>query len=372
MLNIDNNILTWAITRAGYSQWDFHKVYPKAIDWLEDRAEPTLPQLRDFAKKVNLPFGYLFLETPPIEEIPIPLFRTKDGKSKTISLNLSDTIHILKQRQDWLREYFTEEAIQELDFVGKFTETSDVALVVDDIRETLGLNKEWSNQFNRWEDALKEIADKVEEIGIFLVFNSVVGFNNSRPIQVEECRGFVLSDTVAPFMFVNSADSKSAQLFTIVHELAHLWIGESAAFDYDSIQPANVDTERFCDAVAAEFLVPADLLKATWNDNFDFKQLARRFKVSPIVVARRAMDLNLISRDDFFSFYNEHMAAFKNNKSENTGGDFYPTVRRKLGLRFLLNVNRALKENKLLYKHAYSLTGLKGDTYFKTIKELNL
>jgi Zn-dependent peptidase ImmA (M78 family) len=117
---------------------------------------------------------------------------------------------------------------------------------------------------------------------------------------VTEFRGFVLVDEYAPLVFINGADGKAAQMFTLAHELAHVWFGRSAAFDLRDLQPANERTELACNSVAAEFLVPKTELQRSWptlqQDPEPFQAIARQFKVSALVGARRALDLQLISR----------------------------------------------------------------------------
>jgi len=372
-LNIKPDLINWAISRAGYEHGEFFAKFPRAQSWLKEEKQPTLPQLRDFAKKAHVPFGYLFLKEPPKEELPIPFYRTIEGETNQVGVNLRDTILNLQQRQAWIREYLLEQGVEPLEFIGRFTPQASIDEVVDDIRKTLGLGHHWASGFPNWQDALNHLAEKVEEAGIFIVFNSVVDNNTHRPIAVEECRGFVLCDEIAPFMFVNSADSKSAQMFTIVHELAHLWIGESAGFDFRQLQPYANEVETFCDAVAAEFLVPEDDFNRKWEQIRDFEELAKFFKVSQIVISRRALDTGKISRDEFFEFYNEHITKFEQWKEDRgDGGNFYATLRRRLNPRYFTTVHQAVKENKLLYKHAYMLTGLKGNTYQKAVEEYNL
>ncbi|PSR05918.1 MAG: hypothetical protein BRD49_03195, partial [Bacteroidetes bacterium SW_10_40_5] len=157
--------------------------------------------------------------------------------------------------------------------------------------------------------------------------------------------------------------------FTLLHELAHIWIGKSAGFDFRQLQPASDPIETFCDQVAAEFLVPeASFLKA-WDELGAIKQLTKKFKVSPIVIARRALDLGKMNKADFFSFYNEHRAKAQRQKEARSGGDFYATSKNRLSLKFMAHVNHAIKENHLLYRDAYQLTNLKGDTYQKFVQE---
>lgn len=144
------------------------------------------------------------------------------------------------------------------------------------------------------------------------VINGVVANNTHRKLDVGEFRGFALSDDYAPLLFVNGADAKSAQLFTIVHELAHIWLGESALTDVGLITRNSHNIESWCDWAAAEFLVPARGLKAFWREvsreESPFETIARHFKVSPIVAGRRALDLRLVDREMIFAFYHEYIA----------------------------------------------------------------
>jgi Zn-dependent peptidase ImmA (M78 family) len=364
-LNINPNMLTWAVDRAGHDVDEFVFVFPKLQDWLEEKKKPTFNQLQQFAKKVHVPFGYLFLQSPPVEHLPIPFFRTKN-KNKKVSVNTFDTILILKNRQEWLREYLKENEFDKKGFVGKYHNSFDYNGIVKDIRKTLNLSENWASYFPNWEQTLEHLTDKVEEAGIIMVFNSVVENNTHRKIPVKECRGFVLSDDYAPFMFINAADAKAAQMFTIVHELAHIWTGNSAGFDFRQMQPANDPVEELCDKVAAEFLVPENHFLNLWDKNKSFKQLAKVFKVSPIVIARRALDLDKISKGQFFSFYNGYMQELKEKKEiQSDGGDFYRTTKKRVSLRYAAHINQAVKSGQLLYRDAYKLTGLKGDTYLK-------
>jgi Zn-dependent peptidase ImmA (M78 family) len=158
--------------------------------------------------------------------------------------------------------------------------------------------------------ALRQLYNNIEAAGILVAVSGIVGNNTRRKLDPIEFRGFVLVDDYAPLVFVNGADGKAAQMFTLAHELAHIWFGSSAAFDLRELQPANNETEEACNRVAAEFLVPARQLRDFWpsikQDPERFQSIARNFKVSEIVAARRAIDLGLISRNEFLDFYRNY------------------------------------------------------------------
>jgi len=361
---VNANMLSWAIARAGYELQTFCEKFPKVQLWLEGEKNPTVKQLEEFSKKVHLPFGYLFLPEPPKEKLPFPFFRSNSSKKDIVSINVYDTILLLQQRQDWLRTYLQENDFEPLEFVGKFENSYDVKAIVSDIRKTLNLNENWASEFRTWQEAQDHLVQNIEDKGIITFFNGVVENNGHRKIPVEECRGFVLVDGIAPFMFINNADWKSAQLFTIVHELAHIWTGKSAGFDFRKLQPVDDPIEKLCDKVAAEFLVPETSFIEVWNQKPSIKYASSFFKVSEIVIARRALDTGKLTRSEFFAFYEDYSnREFIKKENQSSGGDFYATTKKRLSLTFATHINRAVKSGSLLYRDAYKLTSLKGDTY---------
>lgn len=363
-VNINENILTWAISRAGFEFHEFAEKVPEVIKWLEGEKKPTVKQLEDFSKKVHLPFGYLFLKEPPKENLPIPFFRTNNAQSDKVSLNVYDSILLMQQRQEWLRNYLKDNDYEPLQFVGKFKNNLNVNNIVADIRRVLKLAEIWASEHRTWEDALNYLTQQIEDNGIITVFNGVFENNNYRKISVDECRGFILVDDFAPFMFINNSDSKAAQMFTIVHELAHIWTGQSAGFDFRKLEPANDPIELICDKVAAEFLVPENAFNYVWSRKHDMRFISRYFKVSELVVARRALDTEKITKAQFFTFYEEYInREFVKKENQSSGGDFYATTRKRLSITFASHINNAVKTGYLTYRDAYKLTSLKGDTF---------
>ncbi len=370
-LNIQPTMLTWAIDRAGYQLDDFAQKFPKINDWLKGEKKPTVKQLEDFSHRVHMPFGYLFLPEPPVEKSLIPFFRTGKTAATKVSLNVQETVRLLKHRQDWLSEYLKENEEEPLPFVGKFGLKNSPEEIAADIRDALKLSPDWASHFPNWGLAKANLAHRVEDLGIVISFNSVVENNNYRKIDPKEVRGFVLVDAYAPFLFVNAADSKAAQMFTIAHELAHVWTGQSAGFDSRMMLPADDPMEQLCDRTAAELLVPSYDFRIFWQETPQISDAARHFKVSEIVAARRALDLGLIDKNYFFGFYNNFMNRHFEQKSNAAGGgDFYLTQKVRLGLPFLARLNQALKSGNILHREVYQLTGLKGDTFHNVTQKI--
>ena len=366
----NRNNIEWAIQRAGVELDDLLIAFPKLMDWINEESDPTVKQLEKLTKRLHVPFGYMFADNLPEEILTFPFFRSGKEPSVKVSLNVYHTIQILKDRQTWLTEHMEESGYEELPFVGKYNLDSNVIEIVNDIRNTLELQTNWASKHPTWERTLDFLTYKIEEIGVIVTFNGVVENNTRRKIDVDECRGFVLVNKMAPFLFVNSADTKAAQMFTLIHELAHIWLGESAGFDLDQMIPADDPIELLCDKVAAEFLVPSELLIKVYKTEQKIRTLSTIFKVSPIVIGRRLLDNGLMAKEDFFQFYNDYIDFInKRKESQGAGGNFYTTAKKRISLRFANYINNAVKENKLLYRDAYKLTSLRGDTYSRFMKE---
>jgi len=361
-------LLRWARERVGRSVEDLSGRFKKLAEWEEGALQPTLKQLEEFAKATYVPFGYFFLPEPPKEHIPIPDLRTirNEGISQP-SPDLLDTIYAMQRRQAWLREELIECESEPLDFVGSARLTDDPQSIGREMRRVINLEDGWAEDVRTWQQAVGELRRAIEQLGVMAVINGVVGNNTHRRLDVGEFRGFALSDEYAPLIFVNGRDAKSAQMFTLIHELAHIWLGESALTDAGLVSKSSQTIESWCDQAAAEFLVPARELKALWHEvrheAAPFEIIARRFKVSPIVAGRRALDLRLVGRESFFSFYEEYIGREHQRRSAVGGGDFYNNQNTRVGEMFAVQVIRAAKEGRVSFKEAYDLTGLRGGAF---------
>jgi len=373
---VSRKILDWALDRSGLTLSDLEHKFPKLPQWVAGQSQPTLRQLERLAKFTFTPLGFFFLKEPPKEQLPVPYFRTLgDEASYSPSPDLLETIHTMQRRQSWMREFLVDQGQEALTFVRSARPDESPALVSQSIRKALALDAGWAGSQPSWTEALRFLREAIENAGILVVVNSIVGNNTRRKLDTDEFRGFVLMDEYAPLVFVNGADGRAAQMFTLAHELAHVFFGSSAAFDLREMIAANDPMEQACNRVAAEFLVPEQQIRQIWHSVRSqpkrFQLLARRFKVSELVAARRALDLGIIKRGDFLTFYHDYMGK-ERRKLPPEGGDFYATQNLRVGRRFTSAVIRAVREGKLLYSEAYRLTGLYGVTFHRYATSLKI
>lgn len=368
-IGVKKDVLLWAISRAGLTADSLQEKFPRIHAWISGDNKPTLRQLESLAKETLTPLGYLFLGEPPEDKLRIPHFRT-DGRTshQKPSPSLLKTIRTMYRRQAWMRDLLLDQRVEPLQFVDTAKLGVEPETLARRMRDTLGLELDWASRQPTWTDALKTLRNAVEKAGVIVVFNGIVGNNTHRKLDPSEFRGFVLVDKYAPLVFVNSADAKAAQMFTLAHELAHLFYGSSAAFDLRRLQPAREPIEQACNQAAAEFLVPSEQLLEYWpsiaNSQEPFQKIARRFKVSSLVAARRALDLSLIDIPAFLEFYNNYLQDDRRKSAKaSDGGDFYKTQNLRVGKFFAASVIRAVKQGKLLYSEAYQLTDLHGETF---------
>lgn len=364
-IDIRPEMIAWAIRRAGNEVAVYLSEHPDVEAWYNQEKQPTEKQLEDFAKRVHIPYGYLFLNEPSHEEIPIPMFRGNAGDGG-FNLNVYDTVLSVQRRQEWLTDYLTDNEYDVCRCVGVITLQTPVVETVNRLRQLLQLEGDWAFGRRDSSDAVNYLTEHIEDLGIAVSFNSGVENNNRREIPVEECRGFALVNPVAPFIFVNNKDSKTAQLFTLIHETTHIFLGTSAGFggDMDQIHDA---TERYCDKVAAVFLMPSDLVVSNWRG---IAATAKKFKVSELAMARRANELRLISREEYRAFYLEYQQRPIPVKKSSGFGDFYATATKRVGRLLAVHIINAVNSRQLDHLQAYRLTGMYGNTYQTFVKKL--
>ena len=371
-VQIEPSLLDWASKRSGKSADDLSRRVPRLAAWTRGDAQPTLKQLESFARATSTPVGLLMLPEPPDLPLPVPDFRTPPGAAPTPpSPNLLDTIYLCEERQEWYRTYALVNEGEALDFVGSVTTGDDVVSVADRMRSRLAFDLASRREYSSWTEALGQLSERAEDIGVLVMISGVVGSNTHRALDPNEFRGFALVDDLAPVVFINGADTKAAQIFTLAHELVHIWIGQPAVSNPRlDVRREDQQVERFCNAIAAELLVPL----AQLNEEFDPSQplaeeldrLARLYRVSTLVVLRRIFDANRLSWDEYSRAYSEQMSRVTRARRAN-GGNFYNTQPVRTSKRFAHAVIADTLEGRTLHRDAFRLLGVRK---YGTFREL--
>jgi len=362
-VDVKPELLRWVRERAGMDIDALIGRFPRYAEWEGGAVKPTLKQLESLARAVHAPVGYFFLSEPLDEPIPIPDFRTVGSVSlRRPSPDLLDTVYLCQQRQDWYRGFARMEGEDRLAFVGSARVVSDVETVAADIRAALRFDLEERRALPSWTDALRRFIDQADALGILVMVSGVVRNNTHRKLDPGEFRGFALVDDLAPLVFVNGADTKAAQMFTLAHELAHLWLGESALSDAspDSLPPQAV--EAWCNRVAAELLVPLAVLREDYRRGEDLTdaltRLARRFKVSTLVILRRIHDAGGLTREQFRQAYDTESERLRAIPGGGGGGDFYRTQTARVGKRFARAIVASTLEGGTSFTESLRLLGV--------------
>jgi len=356
------------------------------IQWERGEARPSFRQAQNLAHTLHVPFGYFFLSSPPDERPALPDLRTvRHAGFESFSADFLDVLNDVLRKQDWYREYLQEEGRESLSFIGRFSVNDDVEHVASDISGTLGVGERLRAEASSWEDFLRRFIQRAEAQGILILRSGVVGNNPWRKLSVEEFRGFAVSDDLAPLVFLNARDAKAAQIFTLAHELAHLWLGESGISNPDLGGPRLGWTERierFSNAVAAELLVPQRGFMASWDRRAtieeNLKKLVRCYRVSSLVVLRRAYDLRLFPQAEYLKCYQrqlrmEIVARERQRRlQEKAGGNFYATLLARNGSQLTRAIVSAAFEGRLLYRDAARLLSVKVKTLWTIGSELGV
>jgi len=364
-------MLHWACERAGFGTEEMAERIPQLLAWGRGETQPTLKQIEGFAKATHTPIGFLFLDSPPVERVPIPDFRTiAGGHIESPSPDLLDSIYLCQQRQEWYREFARSTGEEPLSFVGSVSLTNDVVTTATDIRHALGFDLDERRQMSTWAEALRRFIEQADELGVLVMVNGVVGSNNRRKLDPEEFRGFALSDNLAPLVFINGSDTKSAQMFTLAHELAHVWLGQSALSDVEMTSAPSHKTEIWCNQVAAEILVPLAVLSEEFRKNSDLQEevrrLSRRFKVSSLVILRRMRDAGVMTQEQFWQAYRAELEMLR-SIPKGSGGNFYLTQAARVSKRFARALVASTLEGQTLHRDAFRLLGF---SKFATFREL--
>lgn len=380
-VTVKPEIINWILQTV-----QFDNVASSAIEllnmWKSGEKTPTFNQVEDMSKKTNIPFGYFFLDKPPVEECPIVDYRTVNSLSiPEPSRNLMDILDLMTDIQDWMVNYVIENGQDELPYVGIAFENKNINVIVEDIRNKLGLDKEWYTAFSAPIDAFRYLKSLMSDLGVLVMMSGIVGNNTRKKLNVEEFRAFTLVNRYVPLIFINTGDSDTGKLFSILHEFAHVWIGVNSFYnDQISGNTTENDIEKICNAISAEILVPVEVFVDQWKqaigtDIEKIEKIAKYFKCSRYVIARKALDNKKISPRIYGEIITELTEQFKKwkndqNEEKSSGGDFYRTLSSRLDHRFLIALANSAREGRTQYTEVYRLTNTNRKTFSKLLSDI--
>ena len=361
-------LLRWARRRSGIDEAVWLKRFPQFEAWVDGDAQPTVRQLQDFAAKTYTPVGFLLLDEPPVESLPVADFRRPQASvsSAAATGNLLDTLYAAQARQEWYRDNQLLHNEPPVGFVGTATTSTPPEQIGASMREALGWTSDVRQDLRSRQDALAQLRERAEDLGVLVMISGIVGANTHRKLDPGEFRGFALADDYAPLLFVNGADAKSAQIFTLAHELAHLWLGTSALSDTEPESGIEFVQERWCNAVAAELLVPM----AEFRQAFDpmaglraqLEPLAQRFRVSTQVILARLREVGELNWDEYMfelDIERRRIATLRVERSTGGGGNYYTTKPIQVGKRFARDLIASTFEGRTSFTEAFRLLDVK-------------
>lgn len=337
----------------------------------ENGKAPSRSLLLKMSKQYRKPLLTFYLGKPPRKGNRGEDFRTlRNDYNHEEDVFVDVLIRDIKARQSVLREILVEEdEATEIPFIGSANQENGVSQIANMIRKTTNFNLEKFRNFKNNDDAFKYLRTIVEEIGIFVLLAGNLGSHHST-INIKIFRGFVLADKIAPFVVINDQDAKSAWSFTLLHEIAHLWLGQtgvSGAFSENK-------TEQFCNDVASEILLPTDEFKSFNPDVLNFESLTKEIStfsqarnISSSLVSYRLLRKNYIDFNLWSNLSNFYIKQWitskekekKRNKDQSSRPSYFVIRRNKLGNALVNFAERMMHSGALTSTKAGLLLGVK-------------
>ncbi|MBT3549647.1 MAG: ImmA/IrrE family metallo-endopeptidase [Rhodospirillaceae bacterium] len=366
-----------AARKAGISDTLKQSAAERLGVWEDGADVPTRNQLASLAKAYYRPVLTFYLQEPPAQAEQLSDFRTvgdhpADGDNNI----LAAFTRKMRARQREIVQLIADDGDEPepLPFIGRLGVDSSPREVVDDIREVLGFPFELQRGMNDRDGLFRALRARAEAVGIFVIIQGNLGSYKTN-IEPEAFRGIAFADPVAPFIIINGNDAKAARTFTLMHELAHLWLGEEGISNLSPFagNDARGGLEAFCNAVAAEFLLPRGFLVEAWDRVVGLElpeamvSLASQFKVSRAAVANRLWKLNRIDEVDWWALYATYQDEWRRQRvrmQEQEGGPtFYITKQSQLGAALIRTVLGGVDAGNLTYTRASRILGVNAKNF---------
>jgi Zn-dependent peptidase ImmA (M78 family)/transcriptional regulator with XRE-family HTH domain len=376
---VSTKVLVWARESSGLSQDEVAKKLgwksPERLARIEaGELQPTRANLVKFAEVYRKPVLVFYLPEPPKEVRPVHDFRTLSDVGTKSEIVLDTLVKDISARQELLRSALEEaEEVSPLRFVNSIRRTQNPADVAGRIAEIIRFTGDDYAKMPSVDDAFKQLRQAVEDVGVFVLLASNLGSHHT-DIGPSVFRGFSFADPLVPIIVINPKDSRSAWAFTLIHELTHILIGQSALSGYQT----NARTEKFCDEVAASFLIKNEILKNHPLDRSDgiaslaisVGELASARNLSRKMIAYNFLSIGRISDDEYRTlsalFDAQRRIVEKPEDDEGGGPSYYVVRRHRLGKRLLSTVERLVSQGTLSTTRAGQVLGVKPTAIFKT------
>lgn len=355
MPRVSPDILRWARETAGLTPDEAIKklgireargVTPVArLSALETgETEPTRPTLLKMAKHYRRPLIVFYMEKPPRRGDRGQDFRTLPDSYSEESIALVDVlIRDVLVRQSLIRSGLEdEEDTQPLKFVGSMNITDSIDDFANSINKTIGFDLNVFRNLPTFEKAFAYLRGKTEEAGVFVLLMGDLGSHHTA-FDLEVFRGFALADEIAPFIVINDRDSRAAWSFTLLHELTHIWLGQTGV---SSSSYTELAIETLCNKVASELLLPQvdlDALVINHNDLDEVKNqitdFAKERNLSSSMVAYKLYLNGKIADKQWRKLAAEYRRLWLESKEEKrdkargkkSGPSYYVVRRHRLG-----------------------------------------
>ena len=369
-IEIKKEIYFWALEESQKEYEEIKNRFPRLEDWMEGDKKPTFKQLQSFADFLKIPLGYLFLKEPPKINIMEAEFRSINNQLPNMSKNLKDTITAMDMKRNWMSDYRKDLGWDKLTIIEKLNQQKNGTISHDAslAKELLGLKEDWYTAVKDHSMAYNFLKNKMEDKGILVMQNGVVGNNTRRKLEIHEFRAFMLYDDIAPIIFINNIDSLGGKIFSLVHEFIHVLIGHENLFIEDELYSTK-ENERYINRLTGEFLMPQARIKGFWDNQneplIQINDLASLLKVSETALAIKLKELKLIRQDTLDTVIDRAMRYFDTNINEGAGGgNFYNTFNTRISPTFTKAVITSTEAGDTDYTYAFRLLGgIKGKTF---------
>ncbi|MDR2353477.1 MAG: hypothetical protein LBF22_10045 [Deltaproteobacteria bacterium] len=382
-IKIDFKRYEWAIEKSDVESDIIFKKFPQLNEWISGSDQPTMKQLADFSEMTHIPLGYFFIDNPPLDSLELLKFRRYPSKSNyTISRNFLDTLEDMDNLKNFMREYSIYCENTKNSFVGSLKGYESSESLKNEVRTRLNIDIDWFKSGLDTSHNFNYIKSKIQALDIIVMMNSVVGLDFTRPLDIKEFYAFTMIDDFAPLIFINAQESFAGRLFFLIREFTYVGIGVD-----------NLTTDKICNSVASEILVPSTLFKYIWHKYKDVKsidkiqKLALYFKVNNHIIALRAIEYDYITELDYYKIDKKLKFNRSNENKSNPSdvsdvsdvydvydvsdvSDVYDTFISGYDNRCLKTINESTKSGYLLYTDAYRLTGTDRIFYDEVMNKL--